>query len=142
MSHLSVAFIRSSMIYLLVGITLGAIMAFPGGFALLSAMGRGNPTIAHAHVQLLGFLVMMVAGVAYHIFPRFTGNPLLHPNVAWAHFWFSQIGTAGMVLGFLFRGPTPWLLPVAAVVNVAGLCCFCYNMLQVVRPLQRLSNIS
>jgi len=138
MSRLSVAFIRTSIAYLLLGVALGAIMAFPGGFSWLWALGQGQPTIAHAHSNLLGFMLMMVSGVAYHIFPRFTGNPLRWPWLAWANFWGCQIGTAGMVTGFLVRGLVPWLLPAAALTQTFGLICFGINIWQVVRPLNRL----
>lgn len=138
MSNLSVAFIRASIAYLVVGILLGVIMAFPGGLGWLAGHGAGSPSVAHAHALLLGFMLMMVSGVAYHIFPRFTGNPLRYPPLSWVNFWLCQAGTAGMVLGFLCRGILPWLLPVAAVTQVIGLLCFAYNMWTVVKPMKRL----
>jgi cbb3-type cytochrome oxidase subunit 1 len=138
MSKLSVGFVRASLIYLLVGVSLGLTMAIPGGFSWLATVGMGQPSIAHAHSNLLGFMLMMVMGVAYHIFPRFTGNPIRRPWMSWANFWCTQVGTAGMVLGFLVRGLVPWLVPVAAVVQTTGLVLFVVVMLQVVRPVQRL----
>lgn len=139
MSKLSVGFIRASIVYLMVGIAIGLTMAIPGGYSLLSNTLQGQPSIAHAHSNLLGFMLMMVMGVAYHIFPRFTGNPIKWPRVAWANFYLCQVGTAGMVTGFLVRNLVPWLVPVAATVQVLGLVCFAVNMFQIVKPLQRLS---
>lgn len=72
MSLLSVAFVRASILYLFTGILLGLIMAFPSGYAWLSGLALGNPSFAHAHVP--GFMLIMVSGVAYHIFPLFTGQ--------------------------------------------------------------------
>lgn len=138
MSNVSVAFIRASVIYLLVGVSFGLIMAFPGGISWLMEIGNGQPNVAHAHTNLLGFLVMMVMGVAYHIFPRFTGNPVRPVWLPWANFWCSQVGTAGMVLGFLFRGVMPWLVPAAATVNAVAITCFAVAMLRVVKPVKRL----
>ncbi len=138
MSRLSVSFIRGSIIYLLIGMSFGLIMALPGGHAWLAAIGMGLPTLAHAHAMLLGFMLMMVMGVAYHIFPRFTGNPVRQPWMAQFNLWGCHIGTAAMVLGFLFRGALPWLLPAGALVQTVGLACFAINMLQIVRPLQRI----
>ena len=138
MSNLSVGFIRASVVYLLVGITFGLIMAIPGGFAWLAEAGRGQPTTAHAHSNLLGFMLMMIMGVAYHIFPRFSGYPVRRMWMAWANFWCCQIGTAGMVTAFLVRGLVPWLLPIAATVQVAGVICFALNMFDTVRPVKKL----
>jgi hypothetical protein len=136
MSTLSVGFIRSSIVYLLVGVTFGLIMAFPGGYSWLNNIGLGNANLAHAHSNLLGFMLLMVMGVAYHIFPRFTGNPLKYPQVAWVNFWGCVTGAGGMVLGFLFRGTLPWLLPLGGMAEVVGIACFAFNIFQVVKPLK------
>jgi cbb3-type cytochrome oxidase subunit 1 len=139
MSNLSVGFIRTSVVYLLVGVLIGLTMALPGGYSWLESAGMGQPNIAHAHSNLLGFMLMMIMGVAYHIFPRFSGNPIKRMWMAWANFWCSQVGTALMVTGFLVRGLVPWLMPTGAVINVIGITCFALNMLQVVRPVERLT---
>jgi cbb3-type cytochrome oxidase subunit 1 len=139
MSKLSVGFIRASIFYLLFGITLGLTMALPGGYTWMATTGQGQPNIAHAHSNLLGFMLMMVMGVAYHIFPRFTGNPIRRPKVAWVNFWCCQVGTIGMISGFLVRGLVPWLVPAAAIIQVVGIVCFAVNVLQVVKPLKRIS---
>ncbi|HEY3364236.1 MAG TPA: hypothetical protein VGK74_04160 [Symbiobacteriaceae bacterium] len=138
MSNLSVGFIRGSIIWLLVGIGLGLIMAFPDGFGWLTAIGLGQPSLAHAHALLPGFLLMMLMGVGYHIFPRFTGNPLRWPWLGQANLWCSWVGTTGQVLGFFCRGLVPWLLPVGASIQTVGLICFAINVWQVVRPLKPL----
>lgn len=119
--------------------TLGLIMALPGGYAWLSAVGKGTPSIAHAHALLPGFMLMMVMGTAYHIFPRFTGNPIRSTLVVFLNFWACQLGTAGMVAGFLFRGMVPWLMPVGGVLQTIGLALFVFCMLQVVKPMRRLN---
>lgn len=138
MSNLSVGFIRTSVVYLLIGITFGLIMAIPGGYAWLAEALRGQPTIAHAHSNLLGFVLMMIMGVAYHIFPRFSGYGIKRMWVAWANFWCCQVGTALMVTGFLVRGLAPWMVPTGASIQVTGLVFFAVNMFQVVRPVQKL----
>ena len=139
MSNISVGFIRASLVYLLVGITIGLIMALPGGYAWLTAVALGTPSIAHAHALLPGFMLMMVMGTAYHIFPRFTGNPIKSQRLVWINFWACQIGVAGMVSGFLFRGLVPWLMPTGAIIQTVGMALFAFNMLQVVKPLKRLT---
>ncbi|MDF2626917.1 MAG: cytochrome c oxidase subunit [Symbiobacteriaceae bacterium] len=138
MSNLSVGFIRTSVVYLLIGISFGLTMAIPGGLSWLMEVGRGQPTTAHAHANLLGFMLMMVMGVAYHIFPRFSGHPIRRMWMAWANFWSCQVGTALMVLGLLFRGIVPVMLPIGASVQVLGIVFFAINMFQVVRPVKKL----
>ena len=40
---------------------------------------------AHVHLNLLGFVSMVIFGVAYHVIPRFTGHPLHNPRLAGGH---------------------------------------------------------
>ncbi len=77
-------------------------------FALASVLGllMGLDLIphawrtAHAHMQLLGFLSMMVYGVAYHALPRFRGVPFRRPGVALAQVAVANAGLLGMALGW------------------------------------------
>src|SRR3954470_15921997 len=72
-------FIRSSLLWLGVGVTLGVLMT------VRPAMLAFRP--AHMHANLLGFVSMMIFGVAYHVIPRFTGRPLQSPGLAALHLW-------------------------------------------------------
>ena len=59
--------------------------------------------LAHVHMMLLGFVTMMIYGVAYHVLPRFSGHPLWSPRLAGWHCWSAQLGLALMVTGFVLR---------------------------------------
>jgi cbb3-type cytochrome oxidase subunit 1 len=62
-------FIRASVLWLVAGVVLGVVMTWlPGGMVYYRA--------AHMHANLLGFVSMMIFGVAYHVIPRFAGRPL------------------------------------------------------------------
>ena len=90
-------FIRASLFWLGAGVLLGVWMA------LTSRAIIYRP--AHVHANLLGFVSMMIFGVAYHVIPRFTGNPLRSRSFATAHFWFANVGLALLVtlhLGFVW----------------------------------------
>ena len=56
---------------------------------------------AHAHMNVVGFLVMMVFGVGYQLLPRLFGGPLWSPTLAVAHLWLANLGLAAMVAGFM-----------------------------------------
>jgi len=58
---------------------------------------------AHMHMTLLGFVTMMIYGVAYHVLPRFSGRQLRHQTLAVWHVWISNVGLALMVIGFCLR---------------------------------------
>jgi heme/copper-type cytochrome/quinol oxidase subunit 1 len=93
------AFIRMSLIWFLGGITLGLGMALYPALALYRTV--------HFHLNLLGFVVQMIYGVALHVIPRFVGQPLVLHRLAGAQFWLAQAGLTLLVLGFALRVP-PW----------------------------------
>ena len=118
-------FIRSSLVWLGTGVLIGIAMAFWPARAL-----AWKP--AHMHANLLGFVSMMIFGVAYHVIPRFTGHPLHRPRLASAHVWIANAGLAGMVGGFIARvhwwGAGNGILRAGAALSAAGAFLFIYNL--------------
>lgn len=89
------AFLRASLAWLALGVTLGLAMAAHPPWAVYRT--------AHMHMLLPGFVMMMIFGVAYHVIPRFTGFPLYSRRAAQAHWWVANVGLALMVTGFISR---------------------------------------
>jgi cytochrome c oxidase cbb3-type subunit 1 len=89
-------FIRSSLVWLGAGVLLGLWTATLPGQALVY-----RP--AHVHANVLGFVSMMVFGVAYHVMPRFVGVPLWSRRLAGAHLWIANAGLVLMLAGWLLR---------------------------------------
>lgn len=117
-------FIRSSLVWLGVGVLIGAAMALDPALAAFRT--------AHMHANLLGFVSMMIFGVAYHVIPRFTGRPLHSPRAAAAHLWVANAGLAGMVAGFVLR-VFRWeagmpVLGAGAVLSATGAFLFIHNI--------------
>ncbi len=83
-------FIQVSLIYFAIGATLGTLMG-------AGAMDRFAWRYVHIHLNLLGFMTMMISGVAYHVLPRFSGRPIRHPRLIGAHFWLANVGLLGML---------------------------------------------
>jgi cbb3-type cytochrome oxidase subunit 1 len=117
-------FIRASLVWLGVGVVIGV------GMALQPRWIAFRP--AHMHANLLGFVSMMIFGVAYHVIPRFSGRPLHAPRLAAAHLWVANAGLAGMVAGFILRvyagRAGTVLLGAGAALSAAGAFCFIYNL--------------
>lgn len=86
------AFIRASLIWFVLGITLGLAMAIHPAWVVYRP--------AHAHMNLVGFVVMMVFGVGYQILPRFFGHPIHNRMLASVHIWLANAGLAALVTGF------------------------------------------
>ena len=89
------AFLKASVFWLAMGTTLGVAMGAKPAWSIYRT--------AHLHMLLLGFVAMMIFGVAYHVVPRFAGNPLRSTRAAGLHWWLANIGLAVMVVGFVLR---------------------------------------
>jgi hypothetical protein len=120
-------FIRSSLIWLGVGVLLGLWLAFDAGRALAY-----RP--AHMHANLLGFVSMMIFGVAYHVLPRFTGAPLRSRRLAYAHLLLANAGLLLMVAGWGTRlhaaAAGGAMLGLGALCSAAGAFLFIINIWQ------------
>ena len=119
------AFIRSSLSWLGVGVLIGVSMAIWPGQALAY-----RP--AHMHANLLGFVTMMIAGIAYHVIPRFTGNALHSRPLAILHLWVANIGLVLMVGGWMatvrIGAVGQVALQTGAVIAAGGAGLFIYNI--------------
>ena len=116
------AFLKSSLAWLALGVTLGVAMAvYPAWIAY---------RLPHVHMLLLGFVTMMIYGVAYHVIPRFTGHALANRRAAGWHWWLSNAGLALMVTGFVLRvqgvAVAPALLAIGGVASAAGAYTFAW----------------
>ena len=125
MSTTTVRFIKMSLVYLAIGATLG--MLFPVFPRLLGLK------YAHVHLNLLGFMSMMVYGVAYHILPRFQGKALYSDRMAGIHFWLANAGLVGLAVFSALNAYWPTLpfkipLAVAGLAEAVSIYLFVANM--------------
>ncbi|HEU4565056.1 MAG TPA: hypothetical protein VFS05_10425 [Gemmatimonadaceae bacterium] len=103
------AFLKASLVWFGLGATLGVVMlVHPAALVYRPA---------HLHMNLLGFVTMMIYGVAYHVVPRFTGHKLHRPALARLHWWISNAGLALLALGWIL---VPHVGARAVPVQIAG----------------------
>ena len=87
---------------------------------------------AHVHMNLLGFVTMMIFGVAYYVVPRFFGHPLYSKRLAGGHWLLSNVGLALMVVGFVMaphvgERSVP-VLTTGGVLSALGAFAFIFNI--------------
>ena len=86
-------YIKTSFLFLVAGLLLG-------GYILAAEFvaGRYPPRLfitAHVHLLLVGFMLMLVMGVATWMFPRpARDDARYHPALAEAVYWVTALGTA------------------------------------------------
>ena len=122
-------FIKSSLLWLAFGVVLGTTMILSPSYIVYRP--------AHVHANLLGFVSMMIFGVAYHVLPRFTGNRLFSPRLAAAHVLVANAGFVLLVLGWLLMPHTPaagWLLRTGAIASTGGVTMFILNIWKTMSP--------
>ena len=116
------AFLKASLAWLALGVTFGVAMAAYPPWTIYR--------LAHVHMVLLGFVTMMIYGVAYHVIPRFSGNPLHSRRAAAWHWWGSNAGLALMASGFVVRAHDPSvgtpLLAAGGTLSASGAYVFVY----------------
>lgn len=131
------SFLKASLAWLAMGVTVGVAMAIEPQWTVYRAI--------HMHMNLLGFVTMMIYGVAYHVVPRFLGHPLHAPRLAGAQWWIANIGLPLMCIGFAFRArgilaPATTILGVGAGLSAASAYAFVYNLWRTIdgrRPARR-----
>ncbi|MDO8445781.1 MAG: cbb3-type cytochrome c oxidase subunit I [Deltaproteobacteria bacterium] len=125
MSRLTILFIKSSLIYFAIAVLVGLDITFMPGHL-------GSMMPVHAHLMLLGWITMMIYGVAYHILPRFSASPLYSDKIANVQFYVAHIGLIGMAVSFAMRSYVDaggMLLIVFSIIEAISIILFVFNML-------------
>jgi cytochrome c oxidase cbb3-type subunit 1 len=106
------AFLKASLAWFAAGVSLGIAMAVHPAWAIYRT--------AHLHMNLLGFVTMMIFGVAYHVIPRFTGHPLHSRRLAGVQWWLVNAGLALFVVGLMLLPNTMYGTPARVIVGAGG----------------------
>jgi hypothetical protein len=93
----------------------------------------------HSHLNMLGWVSMMIYGVGYHVLPRFSGRPLRYPTMGEVQFWTANIGLVGMLLFYSLGVYTPSqlyhvLAALFGALEVLSIFLFFYNMMATLLP--------
>jgi heme/copper-type cytochrome/quinol oxidase subunit 1 len=97
-------------------------------------------TSAHTHALLVGFVMMMILGVALWLFPRpDKADARYRPLLAELAYWMLATGTAGRVVGELSRAAVPerwmgWVIILCGTLQLGGIGVFFHTMWGRIRP--------
>jgi heme/copper-type cytochrome/quinol oxidase subunit 1 len=125
-------YIKTSFVFLLWGLVLGAYILVAQ--FLLDASPPRLLITAHAHLLLVGFMLMMVMGVATWMFPRpAREDSRYRPELAEAVYWVMTAATAvraGAEIGVVLAGALGlrWLIALGGLGQLAGAALFVLNM--------------
>jgi cbb3-type cytochrome oxidase subunit 1 len=126
-------YLRMSVVYFVLGALFGVSM-------IVWPEESGYYISTHVHLNLLGFMSMMIYGVGYHILPRFSGKHIFSPSLVRLQFWFANAGLVGMTMSWAFivrESFIPFfqpLLVVSAVLSFIAVFMFAVNILKTIKP--------
>jgi cytochrome c oxidase cbb3-type subunit 1 len=109
------------------------------GIAMLGSERAMALKFVHSHLNMLGWVSMMIYGVGYHILPKFMGRQMYSKKLGEAQFWIANIGLVAMLLFYTVNVYSPSATLVAAtvlagVLEMVSIFLFFYNMLKTLIP--------
>ncbi|HEX5408576.1 MAG TPA: cbb3-type cytochrome c oxidase subunit I [Gemmatimonadaceae bacterium] len=131
-------YLKTAIVFLGVGLAIGGWMIVRR--ELWSEFPTPYVVSAHTHALFVGFVMMMILGVALWLFPRPDREDARYsPRLAELAYWLLTGGTAMRVAGELLRSGVGalWLRIVvvaAGFAQIAGLAVFFYTMWTRIRP--------
>ncbi len=129
MPRLSVWFVRASLLYLLMGCVLGALMLSEEGIALYAPIWLVLPI--HEEFLLVGWLIQLAMGVAYWILPRFgIGAPRGRDGLIWTAFILTNVG----ILLVALQAWLPFAWVAGRALELLGVILFVSGMWRRVKP--------
>ncbi|MGA7985971.1 MAG: hypothetical protein WCA01_12395 [Burkholderiales bacterium] len=117
-------------------VALALVYGLAGGLLALAHLAApqlvpGDVAHAHAHLMLLGLVLMSIYGIGLHVLPRFGGYRLRSERLAWAQFWLANAGLPLMVAGWL--GSVHRLVTLGGALSFAAMLAFGVNVVFTVR---------
>ncbi len=114
-------------------------VVYLGASAILGTFMLANPNVmalkfVHSHLNMLGWVSMMIYGVGYHILPRFMGRALYSNKIGEIQFYLANISLVSMLVFYALNVYDPCdtyqtLTVVSGGVQAFSLFLFLYNML-------------
>jgi heme/copper-type cytochrome/quinol oxidase subunit 1 len=132
-------YIKTAIAFLFVGLAIGGWMIVRR--ELLQGGATSYEVSAHTHAIFVGFVMMMILGVALWLFPRPDKNDNRYrPALAETAYWLLVIGTSTRIAGELIRHDSNalWLrvmIVVSGFMQIVALAVYFYTMWSRIRAL-------
>lgn len=124
-------YVKTSLVFFTLGLLLGA------WILVQQISGQGaHPSLvsAHTHLTLVGFMVTLIMGIAYWMFPRPAKEDFRYsPSLAEANYWLITVGTGARFAGEMGQAvhqhPVEWfLIGSGAALQIAAGLIFVWNI--------------
>lgn len=131
-------YLKTGILFLAVGLVVGGWMIV--NRELYDASPSPYLVSAHTHAILVGFIMMMILGVALWLFPRpEKTDSRYQPRIASIAYWLLTIGTATRLIAEILRVNSTssvlrWMVVLSSFSQIAGIGFFFYTMWSRIRP--------
>jgi hypothetical protein len=131
-------FVKTAIAFLAVGLALGAVMIVRR--ELLGAYPSPYLVSAHTHAILVGFVMMMILGVALWLFPRPEKDDARYrPEAAEWAYWLLTTATGARVVGEVARAASGaaalrWTVALSGIAQAVAIGLFFFTMWSRIRP--------
>lgn len=119
-------FVKSSLVFFVLALLTGLLVAARGPFSLPAEISSISPV--YFHLFMVGWVAQLIFGVVYWMFPKQSSEkPRGSEALGWATFWFINIGLVLRLISEPLNTLYPlagfgWLLAISAVLQwLAGL---------------------
>lgn len=119
---LNLWFYGVALLVLLVGLGVGEAMAL----RLIDPTGIGRARLAHIHLNLLGFVTLVIVGTMHNLFPTVLNAQVYSARIARLTFFLMPAGIAILIAGFLLT--SLWTQIAAGGLLLIGSLLFAYNI--------------
>jgi len=106
-----VKFLLASVTFFFIGTVHGVLQIQPPIRAWLDSIGSpyGGPghmidPLAHAHINVVGGVVLLCMAVTYYLLPRLSGKPLFSQRLVSHTFWWTTLGICGFYSTLMIFG--------------------------------------
>jgi cbb3-type cytochrome oxidase subunit 1 len=124
-------FVKGFIVMSIVYLGLSAVL----GVCMLANQSLTALKFVHSHLNMLGWVSMMIYGVGYHILPRFMGRPVYSAKIGEVQLYLANISLVAMLVFYTLNAYNPaggyrTLTVVFGTLQVAAIFLFFYNMLR------------
>ena len=131
-------YVKSAILFLVLGLILGGYMAYR-----INISGSGvtqSMIAAHTHLILVGFVMMLIMGIALWLFPRPREKVFYSPLIAEVTFYLMfaaiSVRSAGEILdGVILTRWTAWAIVAGSFGEIAGIVLFFINIWNRIKPI-------
>lgn len=142
MNDLVRRYIKTAMLFLVLGLSLGLYMLF---MREINGYWPGPYLIsAHTHAVFVGFVMFMILGVALWLFPRpLDSDTRFNQSLISTVYWLLLVGTLLRFSGELLRAyqdipMAGWFILFAGILQVTGFILYIWTMWYRIRPNARM----